>query len=170
MQKVKFDKNIDLLTIDNGTPKVSLKCILTAEDCIYLKNRFNFLHLSEVILLASIRKISVDSWELTGNLIAQVIQSCVVTGEPVKEKLDISLEERYILRNDSMPLITDINVAASDEEVLETSILNIGELVAQIVGLEANPFPKIKNTPECYFFGSEDIKDNPFAKLANLKK
>ena len=170
MQILKFDKKIDLLSIDNGKPRFKLIGKLDADACLQLKNRFNFLNISEVILSVIIKKIFSDSWELTGNLQARITQSCVVTCKPVKEILDIELEERYVLQNKSVALINEINVSASNIEVLETSMLEIGELIAQIIGVESESFPKIKNTPETLFFGNEDTKVNPFAKLAVIKK
>ena len=170
MQILKFDKNIDLLSIDNGKPRFKLIGILDTDACLQLKNRFNFLNITEVFLSVVIKKSFDDSWELKGNLQAQITQSCVVTGKPVKEILDIELEERYVLQNESVSLIKEINVSAPNTEVLETGMLEIGELIAQIIGVEAESFPKIKNTPETHFFGSQDTKVNPFAKLAVFKK
>ncbi len=170
MQKLKFDQKIDLLSIDNGTFKYELTGMLDEDACCHLRNRFEFLNVSKVILSASIRKISENGWELTGNLMAQITQNCVVTSKPLKEKLDIGLEERYVLHNEGDSYKTEINVCAPNEEVLESSILNIGEVIAQIIGVEAESFPKVENTPEKHFFGNEDTKENPFAKLAVLKK
>ena len=170
MQILKFDENIDLLLIDNNKPRFKLLGILDSDACLQLKNRFNFLNISEVILSVVIIKFFDDSWELTGNLQAQITQSCVVTGKPVKEILDIGLEERYVLQNKSVSLINEIDVGAPHTEVLETSMLDVGELIAQIIGVEAESFPKIKNTPEAQFFGRQDKKVNPFDKLAVFKK
>ncbi len=170
MQILKFDKNIDLLSINNGNPRFKLIGMLDGDACLQLKNRFNFLNISEVILSVIIIKFFEDSWELTGNLQAQITQSCVVTGKPVKEILDIELEERYVLQNKSVSVINEINVGAPHIEVLETSMLEIGELIAQIIGVEAESFPKIKNAPEAQCFGSQDKKVNPFDKLAVFKK
>ena len=170
MQKMKFDKQIDLLSIDDRFSKLNLIGVLDSNACIKLKNRFNFLELSEVFLSFSFEKISENCWELAGNLKAKITQSCVVTSKPVKEKLDIKLEERYVLQNNNVSKITDIDINGPEVEVLETSMLNVGELVAQIIGVEAESFPKLENTPENHFFGSEETKQNMFAKLAVLKK
>ena len=41
---------------------------------------------------------------------------------------------------------------------------------AQIIGVEAESFPKLHSTSETHFFESNDKKENPFAMLASLKK
>ena len=170
MQKMKFDKQIDLLSIDDRFSKLNLIGVLDSNACVNLKNRFNFLEISEVVLSFSFEKIYENCWELVGNLKAKITHSCVVTSKPVKEKLDIKLEERYVLQNNNVSQITEIDINAPDVEVLETSTLSVGELVAQIIGVEAESFPKLENTPENHFFGSEETKQNMFAKLAVLKK
>ena len=169
MKQLKFDKDIDLLSIDDGLPNYNLKGMLDERGCYCLENRFEFLKVSKVVMSASIKKTSKYSWELKGNLKAQITQSCVVTGKPVKETLDVRLEERYVLQNEGVSHIAEINVCAPNVEVLVTSKLSIGEVIAQIIGVEAEAFPKIEKTPEIHFFGGKDIPDNPFAKLAVLK-
>ena len=88
----------------------------------------------------------------------------------MKEKLEINLEERYVLQTDCASMIAEIDIGAPNVEVLETNILDINEFIAQIIGVEAESFPKLYSTSETHFFESNDKKENPFAKLASLKK
>ena len=88
----------------------------------------------------------------------------------MKEKLDIRLEERYVLQNEQEGHIAEIDVDAANVEVLETNILQVGELIAQTIGVGADSFPKQKNTPEVHVFGSDNKDEHPFAKLSSLKK
>ena len=88
----------------------------------------------------------------------------------MKEKLDITLEERYVLQNEQEGHIAEIDVDAANVEVLETNILQVGELIAQTIGVEAESFPKQKNTPEVHVFGGDNNDEHPFAKLSRLKK
>jgi hypothetical protein len=88
----------------------------------------------------------------------------------VKEKLEINLEERYVLQTDCASMIAEIDIGLPNVEVLETNILDINEFIAQIIGVEAESFPKLYSTHETHFFESNDKKVNPFAKLASLKK
>ena len=170
MESLNFCKNIDLLSIDRDMPPFSLEFELDINSCSYLQKRFNFINVSNVILSANIKKISRGCWELKGNLVAQITQKCVVTCKPVKEKLEINLEERYVLQTDCASMISEIDIGAPNVEVLETNILDINEFIAQIIGVEAESFPKLYSTSETLFFESKDKKENPFAKLASLKK
>ena len=170
MQSLNFCKNIDLLSIDRDMPPFFLELVLDIDSCSYLQKRFDFIELSNVILTANIKKISKDCWELKGNLVAQITQKCVVTCKPVKEKLEINLEERYVLQTNCESMIAEIDIGAPNVEVLETNILDINEFIAQIIGVEAESFPKLYSTNETHFFESNDKKVNPFAKLASLKK
>ena len=170
MQNLTLDKKIDLLVVESGEPSLTLFGELDDAGCRYVQERFNFINVSGVIINADIKKISKDCWELSGNLFAEVTQVCVVTGQPVQEKLDIILEERYVLPKNRDEYNTEIDVNSVNVEVLETNILEVGELIAQIIGVEADSFPKQKNTPGSQIFGNEDRNEHPFAKLASLKK
>ena len=170
MQNLTLDKKIDLYLIDRGKPLTTLSGTLDDDGCLYVRERFSFVDVSGVTISANIKKISKDCWELTGRLVAHVTQACVATGHPVKEKLDITLEERYVLQNDRDGHIAEIDVNAANVEVIETNILRVGELIAQTIGVEADSFPKQKNTPKIHVFGSENNVEHPFAKLSSLKK
>ena len=99
MQIFTLDKKIDLYLINRGNPLLTLSGTLDDDSCRFVQERFNFINVSGVAISAHIKKISKDCWEVTGRLVAQVTQACVATGQPVKEKLDITLEERYVLHN-----------------------------------------------------------------------
>jgi len=170
MQNLTLDKKIDLYLIDRDKPLTTLSGKLDDDGCRFVQERFNFVDISGVTISADIKKISKDCWELTGRLVAQVTQACVATGQPVKEKLDITLEERYVLQNEQDGHIAEIDLNAANVEFLETNILQVGELIAQTIGVEADSFPKQKNTPEVHVFGSDNKDEHPFAKLSSLKK
>ncbi|MBT5798963.1 DUF177 domain-containing protein [Alphaproteobacteria bacterium] len=169
MQKLTLDNKIDLLSISRGTKKMSFSGHLDEKGCDYIKDRFDFLALDNVILSSHIKKITKDCWELKGNLSADIIQKCVVTGEPVKEKLAIMLEERYVLQNEDNEQITEIDADAVNVELLDSHMFDVGEFLSQVIGVESESFPKQEITPEVQSFGVED-NDHPFAKLAILKK
>ena len=170
MQSLNFFKKIDLLSINRDMPPISLEYMLDIDSCSYLQKRFDFIEVSNVILSANIKKISINCWELEGDLVAQITQKCVVTCKPVKEKLEIKLKERYVLQAECASMIAEIDIGEPNIEVLETNLLDINEFIAQIIGVEAESFPKLYSISETHFFESEDKKENPFAKLASLKK
>ena len=170
MENLTLNKSINLYFIDRGNPLTNLSGKLDDEGCRFVQERFNFLEVSGVTLSVDIKKISRDCWQLNGRLVAQVTQACVTTGQPVKEKLDIKLEERYVLQSEQDRHIAEIDIYAANVEVLETNILQVGELIAQIIGVEADSFPKQKDRPEVYVFGRENRNEHPFAKLSSLKK
>ena len=170
MKSLNFYNKIDLLSINRDMPIFSLEYLLDIDSCSYLQKRFDLIEVSNVILSANIKKISKNCWELEGDLVAQITQKCVVTCKPVKEKLEINLKERYVLQAECASMIAEIDVDAPNIEVLETNVLDINEFIAQIIGVEAEPFPKLYSTSETHFFESKDKKENPFAKLASLKK
>ena len=65
-------------------------------------------------------------------------------------------------------MIAEIDIGLPNVKC-ETNKLDINEFIAQIIGLEAESYPKLHSASDTYFFESKHIKENPFAKLASLK-
>ena len=62
-------------------------------------------------------------------------------------------------------MIAEIDIGLPNVEVLETNILDINEFIAQIIGVEAESFPKLHSTSETHFFESNEKKENPLPSL-----
>jgi uncharacterized metal-binding protein YceD (DUF177 family) len=82
--------------------------------------------------------------ETQGRLIADVVQRCVVTGEPVATQIDEAFTLRFV---DPELLISDndeieLNATDCDLVALEDGAVDLGEAVAQTLGLVLDPFPR----------------------------
>ncbi|MDH5748677.1 MAG: DUF177 domain-containing protein [Rhodospirillales bacterium] len=117
---------------------------------------------------------------LKGDYTAEVTQSCVVTLEPVKSRLEGTFERLYDLEvgEENFPADEDIILGPGDEvsvDPLVGGILDLGEVVAEQLGLDLNPFPRAEKATFDGFStlsGSSlppRLKDNPFAALEELK-
>jgi uncharacterized metal-binding protein YceD (DUF177 family) len=113
---------------------------------------------------------------LQGTLIADVIQACVVTLEPVKDHIEAPFERIYSAAE--LPDDSEDEIAVSLEEgepaeALVDGAFDAGEAVAEQLALELDPFPRAPGVSfEGYESGesSEKAESGPFAALARLKR
>ncbi len=118
-----------------------------------------------------------------GRFTADVTQSCVVSGEPIRSTLDqdisiIFAPPSMIEENQEFTLAD-----ADPPEPFDAGVIDLGELTAQQLVLALDPYPRkegaslndaVDSLPEGRKTGVETggatgRSDNPFAKLAELK-
>ena len=131
-----------------------------------LSERFQFLDVLSLFAEITIRKSSVDCWDVAGQLKGEVVQACVVTGVPLRETVDFLIEERYVRTDNDQE---EVEVHMSAAEPLENETINIGELLAQTLSIAVTPWPRAPEAPEMYTSG-EELPVQPFAGLAALKR
>ncbi len=111
--------------------------------------------------------------EVTGSIEAEVLQSCVVTLEPIKSRLEIEVDTVFIPA-ETVPESGDVSQEAELDEELEyfaDGKIDIGEQVAQQLGVGIDPYPRKKGvTLGVAEFGKKPEKTKPFAKLATALK
>lgn len=99
-----------------------------------------------------------------GRLSARVVQACVVSLEPVAERVTDEFAFR-ILSEGAEP---SDDLEGEDEVELEHGIAELGEVVAQYLSLALDPYPRAEGAelPDA----ARDDSANPFAALRGLKK
>lgn len=122
-----------------------------------------------------------------GDLVADVDQICVVTGDPVAEKIQDSFESWYAEPSEAVsftkvkrermktkeredqPMLEEFD---DPEEIIDGKI-NIGELATQFLSLSLTPYPKSPGARGNFGEPLEDAPDgtynNPFAALKEWK-
>jgi uncharacterized metal-binding protein YceD (DUF177 family) len=110
---------------------------------------------------------------VNGRFSADVVQSCVVTLEPVPAHVEEEFDLVYAPEGEDDQ--EEIVVALDEQdppELIVDGIIDIGEAAAEHLALALEPFPR---KPGAEFSAakeevSEPAKPNPFAVLASLKK
>ena len=139
--------------------------VTTEADLTGLADRFGFAALASLDVGLEIARMGPDAWDVTGRLQAQIVQPCIVTGDPVPETVDFTIEERYVLAADEDD---EIVVGLEDSEPLVDGCIELGEMVAQSLALAANAWPRTADAPDEFKAGNvEDV--HPFASLGSLK-
>jgi uncharacterized metal-binding protein YceD (DUF177 family) len=110
-------------------------------ECAALAARFDLLALDRLAAdLAVVR--DAGGIHVTGRLTAAGAQACVVSAEPVPFALDEAVDLRFT--DAALPDADEVELAGTDLDVLpiEGDALDLGEAVAQSLGLALDPYPR----------------------------
>lgn len=115
-----------------------------------------------------------DAYAMTGNVTAEVTQSCIVTLEPVTARLDEPLDCKFVPAAIIPREQTEEEELSSLEELepIEGGWLNVGRVVFEVISTGLDPYPRRPDAE----WKNDDAGDadtaasGPFAALAGLKK
>ena len=139
--------------------------VVTEVQLADLAERFGFLDLSRLDVSVEIARVGPDAWDVKGTATAELVQPCIVTGDPVPETVDFDIEERYVRASQEGD---EIVVGLEDSEPLVDGCIELGEMVAQSLALAVNAWPRTVDAPDEVRAG--DVEDaHPFASLGSLK-
>lgn len=168
--------------------------VVTATDaeCAALARRFDIVSVTGLRAKMRLRRIRGEFIKVTGELSANVVQSCVVTLDPVPAAVQSDFSALYapdhlIPKEDEGDETDHFQFLGADEdfpEPMPAGRIDIGELVAQNLSLALEPYPRkdgVEFTPILEDVGpdtlslTEDMpveapRQNPFAALSRLKK
>jgi hypothetical protein len=119
-----------------------------------------------------------EGWRIEGRLSAEVVQSCVVTLEPVAQRIDQPVAREYVPEEDYRPPADiDLDPDAEDDPDPFGTVIDPGLLAIESLALVLDPYPRAPGVPPAEFRaappGVPPITDGdlkPFAKLAVLKE
>jgi uncharacterized metal-binding protein YceD (DUF177 family) len=139
-----------------------------------LAQRFGLLSLDRLEAQVALKRLAGDLIRVTAELSADVVQSCVVTLDPVASGVEDSFTLLYGAVEEASELVLDSE--AETVEPLDRETIDIGEAVAQQLSLALDPFPRSPEAPPPDTVeaeaGSEpgEAPESPFGALANWGK
>jgi len=142
-----------------------------AEERTGLARRFGLQSLDRLEARATLTT-SAQGIEVAGHLRAEAVQSCVVTGDPIPARIDQDFVVRFV-PEDAAPEAEEIELSAEDCDIMEHDgqQIDLGEAVAQTLGLALDPYPRSANAEarlrEAGVKSEEEA--GPFGALAALK-
>jgi len=116
-----------------------------------------------------IMSVAGGGWRLKGQVAADVVQSCVVTLEPVENAIDEDIDIRFDPHPESAP------VEAEDDppEPMPAGRADIGRVVEEFFALGIDPYPRkpgvVFDAGETDEADSDGDADNPFKALDALR-
>ena len=150
----------------------------TPDELVAIATRLDLVSLDALSGNISIRPEMGREVSATGKITAAFVQNCVVTGDPVPQTIDFDLIRRYsedASEFDDLDDDDDIIRDPMDEgpDPIEGGVLDVGEAAVEELALQIPAYPR---APGAEFndivdgIKDEELKPNPFAKLAALKK
>ncbi len=113
---------------------------------------------------------------LRGSLMAEVVQSCVVTLKPVANHVQGTLNVTYTTAEDAPETVRhmapDADVAPGEDDLpewLEGDEIDMGEVVAEHLGLYLDPYPRRPGVVFSPEDGEDPAQASPFAVLRDFK-
>ena len=144
-----------------------------------LADRFELQGIGDLKVEGKIRPENNAEFLFRGRLTAKVVQTCVVTLDPVENAIDEEIVLRFVPadRFDEEALEEAIDV--EEEEDLEPyadDVIDLGPAVSEYLGISLDPYPRkpdavAPKTPAARVVPEEDFRperENPFAVLKNL--
>lgn len=109
---------------------------------------------------------------VTGRLRARVTQTCVVSGEDFEVSIDEIVDEVFHDGADQVADALDLDPDAALAEPVVDGIIDLGEMVAQLLGLAIDPYaraPQAHSQTESVDHAppENDARHTPFANLAD---
>ena len=138
----------------------------TSDELDAIAKRLNVVEVKDLKVSLQIEKKNLI--KVSGQFTAHIVQRCVVTMEPIEEKISDVFED-FFGEHKRHALPVDIDMEAQDVEAVENGRIDVGELVLQYLVLGVNPYPRKQGVQEVEVL-EENEKENPFAVLAKLKK
>ena len=174
-----FSRPVDIESL-SATAATRLDINADAEERANLARRFGLVRLDSLAATVTLERNVAGDVSLSGQLKAEVVQTCVVTLEPVRSAIEAQFARVFTPAAEAGAETPDEIFLApeGDEppEYLAGSFVDVGEVVAETLGLEIDPFPR---APGAVFAGAAAApteadknpeKSGPFAALAKLKE
>lgn len=141
-----------------------------------LADRFGLLAMTELRATVILKAMAGGGLiRVDGEFLAQVVQACVVTLEPVPATIEESFSLTYgAIETDANGAEIELSLDEEDPpDPIVDGCIDLGEAVAEHVALALDPFPR---KPGSAFDGAdpepveEEKRPSPFAVLAQLRK
>ncbi|MBT5109764.1 MAG: DUF177 domain-containing protein [Rhodospirillaceae bacterium] len=180
-KELEFSRVFDTATVGREARAVELTA--SAAECAALARRLDLEAVKA--LSASLRVARVGKgplFRVTGALVADVVQRCVASLEPIEAHIEESVDFRYGPGENSASK-RDLDIEFDDQdppEPMDGDLIELGEPVAQFFSLALDPYPQLPDldkegwSPEesagaAAAPGDDPSRENPFKVLAALK-
>ena len=113
-------------------------------------------------------------YRLTGHILANLKQQCVVTLEPISQHIDEAINTE-LRPADMLPEgeqdVEEMGILETpDFEPIEDDTIDLGLIVLEHISTSINPYPRLPGVEFDVKTAGDDVVANPFAVLGKLKK
>lgn len=141
-------------------------------ECAELAGALPLLSVDKLVATYRITSIPGGGWRLIGKMIADVVQSCIVTLEPVPAHLEETFDVEFWQDAPASESGGDLSVLQGpDIEPLQGNAIAAGRIVFETLAAGLDPYPRMGDAAFNWTepAASDEKKSSPFAVLAKLK-
>ena len=139
-----FPRPISIESLPEGG--AAFEITATPEERRALAGRLDLIALESLTARGRVKRVRPGGLiRLTGVLEASVVQTCVVTLEPLAGTLREPMERLYTDRPEAAAVVGEVTVDPEGEEIewLSGGALDLGEVVAEDLALALDPYPRL---------------------------
>ncbi len=151
-----------------GEGEMVIEIAADAEERAALAHRFGLLALDRLAATVRLKRVDRESVRFVADFAAEVVQACVVTLEPVAERIDDRVELLFSVPASSEVPAVVVRLGDDEPEPFGGDAIDIGEVVAEHLGLALNPYPRRRGavlTGHDAGAGDDGAIGSPFAVL-----
>lgn len=186
MSLYEFSRPLDVDMIDRHGKRQVIAA--TDDESQALAKRFDLLSLQDLKAELSVMPHAGGTkYEVTGQITAKVVQESVISGKPVEtmirqdvsawyaDETRIASFEKAKKQRDRSDIEEEHEIKTEEQEpeTVTNGAIDLGEVAAQFLGLALDDFPRSEDENEGagdhIEVNPDETRDNPFAKLAQLK-
>ncbi len=140
---VEFSRPVDVTTI--GAKGRRFEFQASEEERTALAERYSVVSIDQLDSICVITPAKPGRYNLSAGFTAKLVQLCSISLDPVEEI--ISGKFKIILQQPERPSHSeraevDFDFDESDVEMIHSNLVDVGELIAQHLSLEINPYPR----------------------------
>lgn len=150
--------------------------VANAEECAALARRFQVVAVEALTARIHLQAMAGGAvFRVRGRLDAKVVQTCVVTLEPLEQSIKADFSLTFGASAENAGLEVDLSMDEDDPpESLKDGAIDVGEVVAEHLALALDPFPR-REGAEMIPMAEETLpiptaKPHPFAALRGWKE
>ena len=176
MTPVEFPRPQRLDQIGAGESNVSITA--DADERAALAARFDLIAIGRLEASYALRR-EAAGIRATGHLSAEVVQACVVTGDPVPARVEEDFDLRFVPEPGEGQEDVELSEDECDIVFYAGAAIDLGEAAAETLALALDPFPRSPAAAEALkragVLSEEDAEAageepaNPFGALAELR-
>lgn len=140
----------------------------TPQECAALAKRFELaaIHFFKCNVTVRTDETYGRGFKVTGHIQADVVQRCITTLQDVPENINTTFETRILPRKLEASF-TEEQLDSEDFEFFTLPEIDLGEICAQYLSLELNPYPRAGDVQGDVI---QEKRHNPFDILKKLKE
>ncbi len=160
-----------------GATSRALQLTANPQERAALAKRFDLATLDRLEAQVSLSRTADEDIALNGRIVAEASQSCVVTGEPVAQRIDRAFELLFRVHPAGGATDDEVELGEGELDVVfhDGGLIDVGEAVAETLALNLDPYPRADGSAEALKVAGVKDEDearseaSPFAALAALK-